>query len=246
MSERVEVSRERRTIENADGVGYEDVVNYRDGHVATGEYTNGPSRGHKWLRGEGGALTNPPATISVAGLHNVPVADFRPGQWGTVLEQGQNPKKPKTGETWLWCHASTTEAFTQLHPDEALVLREGVDREDDAQGRPVYEVRTGSGGKVMVVLTAYADDGEYRISTGKHVAGPKEGEVWEERRSLVPANEQPIPSIMETDHGTLQGLVIRGFSRTIVRSKQDAGKGGVADPAKLHLIIRGEWVGATQ
>ena len=243
QAERIETKRYRVEIDNEEGKGGEDVIEYADGLYATGEFTEGPSKGHKWIRGEGGTVDAAPERVNVAGLADMPVAEFRAGRYGVILEQGENPKKPKTGETHFWGHTTTDEEFAQAHQDEELVLREGIEEELDDQNRPIYKIGRGSNGKIMVLRTTYHDgEGEgYFVRTGKHVEGPEKGRMWEERRSTTPENEQAIPSVMATPHGNIRGLVIRGFSRTIRGSDQERADGKEVYTKALHLVMRGEW-----
>lgn len=242
-AERIETKRYHVEIDNQEGKGGEDVIEYADGLYATGEFTEGPSKGHKWMRGEGGSVDAAPERVTIAGLSDMPVTEFRAGRYGVIRAQGEDPKKPKTGETYFWGHTTTEQEFAQTHPNEELVLREDAEEEVDEQNRPTYKVGHGSNGKVMVLRTTYYDgEGEgYFVRTGKHLEGPEKGKVWEERRSTTPENEQAIPSIMATPHGNIHWLVIRGFSRTIRGSDQEIADEKVTDAKALHLVMRGEW-----
>ncbi len=234
--ERIETNRREIPIEDRNGdKGREERIEYSDGSwVGRGEIIEGPSRGQKWIKGEGGTAQGELTELTALGIGRANVEQFTAGRWGAIIAQGENSQKPERGSNWLWAQATVSEHPARIHGDELLVDR-GIQSEADERGRETYKLVRNPNGEVIVMVTSYDDASGMKVLTGKHLAGPKAGHAWEERTALTPAAEQGTDISLATAEGSIDRLRVRGFSRDLVD-----------DPEKqkslpLHLKLAGEW-----
>lgn len=220
--ERIEVNRREIAIEDRNGDrGRETRVEYADGgFVATGKIESGPNAGKAWVKGKGGVWGDRSIdAVSTFGL-SANVDESSIGDWGYMIQGGQQADQPRPGDTWLKTRSLLDRTPDRVHGDERLVDR-GVDRETDELGRTTYEKKT-FGEKVMVLVTTYDDEAGFSVTTGKHIAGPESGKTWETRSVLKSPDGrdrdpslQPTGAAGQTPEGTIDDLVLRGVSRDL-------------------------------
>lgn len=217
--ERIEVSRKEIPIQDANGdAGGEERVYYSDGSwIGQGDIRSGKNQGKKWIKGHGG-VTDGPIDLRPLGIDGA-VEQTSTNDWGYMVEGGREPGQPKTGDNWFKPVLHHETEIPPEHDEGELTLRAGVDRETDDQGRPTYEVKR-YGEKVIITRRTYHDAEGYMVETGKHVAGPERGKIWEARRPLVSLTSE---ASLLTPSGSLRELSVRGL--VIDRQLSEAERG---------------------
>ncbi len=185
--------------------------------VARGEVTDGPNAGKSWVKGHGGNIEG---TIELNGLGiAAPATETSTNDWGYMTSGGKEAGQPKTGDNWFKPVLHHEQEIPVGHAAEELVVKDGVEQETDDQGRITYEQKH-FGEKHIVYRRTYHDEAGYMVETGKHVAGPEQGRVWETRRPI--AGTIASSAELQTSAGSLRDLSIR--SLTIDRELSDAEK----------------------
>lgn len=209
--ERIKTS--ERTIELEDSHGdqiHELREFYADGSwIAHGEVTSGPNEGKAWVKGHGGAVDGAFA-LEALGFNGTP-DEVATNDWGYMLRGGQTDGQPKTGDSWFKPVLHMEQEIPPAHNPETLTAEAGVDQETDDQGRIVYEQRL-VGQKHVVIRRSFSADGTVS-ETGRHLAGPEAGRVWETRYRLGSDGQRiaiPQPGLqLETLAGDMHGMSLR-------------------------------------
>lgn len=204
--ERIETGRREIPISENGDTGHETRIFYNDGSWAgKGSIQEGPNAGKKWVKGHGGMVENVDA--SKLGINGA-IERTETNDWGYMVQGGNEPNQPKTGDSWSKPVVHYETEIPAEHSEGDLVLREGVSQETDENGRPTYEVKT-YGEKVIVMRRTFHDAEGYYVETGKHVAGPEIGKSWEARRPIGNGTIES-PAEVTTPLGNMRGLEMRG------------------------------------
>jgi len=231
--ESIETNRKTIEIKDSNGdIGREERVEFADGSwTGRGEITEGPSKGHKWMKGEGGRTEG---ELTELGSLKIDIQDLKMGRWGVILDQGNNPDKPRQGDTWAHAEAHTKRHPERVHED-ALLIDRGVQSEADDKGRETYRLTRKDNGEVTVMLTSYDDKSGWKTTTGRHLEGPKAGHTWEERSAFHDDAEISTDLSLKIQKGSIESMKVRGFSRKL---SADADQ---QKESPLYLKLRGDW-----
>lgn len=224
--ERIEINRREIEINDANGDrGLENRVEYSDGSfTAEGKITDGPNAGKEWRKGKNvGQIDRDIPGLKALGF-STDIERQTVGDWGYMVQGGQNEGQPKAGDTWFKSPAHVEQAPESTFDLAELQAHGETMVEQDAQGRTTYK-RTvmPDKGLDMVEVTSYHDAEGFSITTGKHL-GPKErGKVWEVRRMLPKTSGQQTEASLQTPLGTMHDLEIFGTDRDLELSDEEKG-----------------------
>lgn len=251
--ERIETGRRTIEIKDQNGdIGKEERIEYQDGSwIGRGEITEGPSVGHRWVKGEGGAFSEIKGSDRHEFFTEQWTHDMKPGRWGVIIDQGENPKKPEKGANWLHATTHLTRDLPRIHPDADLVERPDAIQVDERtwvvnkNDSELYRLTRNPNGEVMVTLTEYGRQfrspksaemvTSYIHRTNRMLEGPRAGHTWEEREMLDGVPPEASGYDFSTSEGVIRELHLNKWSRDLDTPEQ---------AGTLYLQLNGEWVPA--
>lgn len=222
--ERIKVSERTIELEDPNGDHIHEVREFfaDDSWIAHGQVTSGPNEGKAWVKGHGGSIDGQFELTELGFSNNQD--SVTTNDWGYMTQGGKQPGQPKAGDSWFKpvLHQAA-EPASQLEAAD-LIVRDGVEQETDNQGRIVYEQHHANQ-KHYVIHRSFEPSGLV-IETGRHVAGPDNGRMWETRYQVdsvgqrIPIRQDRLR--LESSAGTLEGLALRQTMRDLELSDAEA------------------------